>query len=107
MISRGAGVDVADPYGNTALHLAARTGSLETVRLLVGCGADTRKGNGKLLGASADLITDAQTETRTRSGRSGRCATRRTIVFRHSSEACRPPAAYLGTLVYTHPTVVL
>ena len=40
MLGRGVDVAVADPYGNTGLHLAARAGFLGAVRMLISSGAE-------------------------------------------------------------------
>lgn len=47
-VEHGARIGARDTEGRTALHLAARAGSVEAVRVLVGCGADwgVRDGRG-------------------------------------------------------------
>ncbi|KAM7409934.1 hypothetical protein PAMA_001425 [Pampus argenteus] len=46
LVEHGADVNLVDEQGNLPLHLAAREGHLEVVRLLIGLTADPKKPNG-------------------------------------------------------------
>ncbi|XP_076009331.1 cyclin-dependent kinase 4 inhibitor C [Genypterus blacodes] len=46
LLAYGANVNLVDTRGNLPLHLAAREGHLEAVKLLIGSTADPRKANG-------------------------------------------------------------
>src|SRR5207253_1097924 len=45
ILFHGAEVDAVDNYGRTPLHMAARYGRTETVRMLLDCGADPSRIN--------------------------------------------------------------
>ena len=68
-------VNVADPHGNRALHIAARNDNIYTVQLLVDCGADVNVLNG-----------DGQTPLHTAAGREKDCPEFCSILLKHNAK---------------------
>ena len=68
-------VNVADPHGDRALHTAARNGNIQTVQLLVDCGADVNALNG-----------DGQTPLHTAAGGRKDCPELCSILLEHKAK---------------------
>ena len=98
-------VNVADFLGNRPLHIAARNGNIQTVQLLVDCGADVNVLNG-----------DGQTPLHTAAGGRKDCPELCSILLKHNAKidavdkdgnqplhlACKRRHAATGNLLLSH-----